>query len=334
MDITSPIELTQELNEHLPPSRFFTSQFFGEQVHGTVGVMVDIVKGSTKIAPYGHRGAEATTAYRDGYETKTFNTYPINLKRPTTAIDMLKRMPGEAVTFVGGARNAEAAAVAMMAHDQAELANMVNRAIEKYSIDALVNGTLTVAGETIDFGVKASHKATKTGTATWDGNAAKIVDDLEDWQALIAQDSGLTGTDLVLGKSARKAFLADSKVQKLLDIRNVNGLTAELNLMVGRGARYLGNLGGLRLWAYDEIYDNAGTPTAMVPDAKVILISKDIRATVHYGAIDDVQGGRFATKMFSKTWATEDPSVQWVAVKSAPLPVIEQADGYVVATVV
>ena len=104
MDITSPIELTQELNEHLPPSRFFTSQFFGEQVHGTVGVMVDIVKGSTKIAPYGHRGAEATTAYRDGYETKTFNTYPINLKRPTTAIDMLKRMPGEAVTFVGGAK--------------------------------------------------------------------------------------------------------------------------------------------------------------------------------------------------------------------------------------
>ena len=333
MDITSPVELTRELNEHVPPSRFFTSQFFGEQVHGTLGVMVDIVKGTTKIAPYGHRGAEATTAYRDGYETKTFNTYPINLKRPTSSIDMLKRAPGEAVTYIG-VRDAEAAAVAMMAHDQAELANMVQRSIEKYAIDALVNGTLTTAGETIDFGVKASHKVTKTGTAKWDGNAAKILDDLEDWQALISQDSGLTGSDLVLGKSARKAFMADANVKKDLDVRNLTGMNVEVNLMVNRGARYLGNIGGLRVWAYDEVYDNAGTPTAMVPDAKAILISKDIRATVHYGAIDDVQGGRFAAKLFSKTWATEDPSVQWVAVKSAPLPVIEQADGYVVATVV
>ncbi len=333
MDIQNPVELTEALNEHLPPQRFFTSQFFGEQVHGTIGVMVDIVKGTTKIAPYGHRGAEATVAYREGYESKTFNTCPINLKRPTDSVDMLKRMPGEAVTYIGN-RNAEAAAVALMAHDQAELANMVNRAIEKYAIDALVNGSLSVAGETIDFGVKQTHKVTKTGTAKWDGNAAKILGDLEDWQGLIAQDSGLTGTDLILGKTARKAFMENADVKKDLDIRNLDGVNLKIDLMIGRGARYLGNLGGLRVWAYDEVYDNAGTPTAMVPDAKAILISKDIRATVHYGAIDDVQGGRFATKMFSKTWATEDPSVQWVCVKSAPLPVIEQADGYVVATVV
>ena len=28
MDIQNPVELTEALNEHLPPQRFFTSQFF------------------------------------------------------------------------------------------------------------------------------------------------------------------------------------------------------------------------------------------------------------------------------------------------------------------
>lgn len=332
MDITSPIELTQALNENLPPQRFFTSQFFGEQVHGTVGVMVDIVKGSTKIAPYGTRGTEATVASRDGYVSKTFNTYPINLKRPTTALDLLKRAPGESVTYIGQ-RNAESAAVELMAHDQAELANMVNRAIEKYAVDALIDGTLTINGESIDFGVQESHKVTKTGTARWGQSAADITGDIDAWATLIAQDSGLTGTDLVLGSEARNLFMKDANVQKILDIRNLSGSALNVDLMVGRGARYLGYLGGVRVWAYDEVWNNSGTVTPILGAKKAILISKDIRATVHYGAIDDVQGGRFAAKMFSKTWATEDPSVQWVAVKSAPLPVIEQADGYVVATV-
>lgn len=336
IDLTSPIFLTQALNEHLPVNRFFTANFFGEQVHGTVGVAVDIIKGSTRIAPYGARGDAATVASREGFETKTFNTYSISVKRPTTAVDLFKRAPGESVTYVGQDRNAETAAAELMGRDQAELADMVNRAIEKYAVDALINGQLTILGETISFGVKNSHKVDLSTSSTdkWNGSAPKIDDNFDDWATLIAQDSGLTATDAVLGSAARKALFKNTAFLKALDTRNLNVGQVAVDFKVGRGARFLGIYGGIRLWAYDEVYNNAGTVTPIVPTDKVILISDAIRATVHYGLIDDVQGGKFAAKMFSKTWAQEDPSVQWLGVKSAPLPVIEQADGYVVATVV
>ena len=335
LDLTSPITLTQSLNENLPPKRFFTENFFGEQVHGTTGVAVDIVKGSTKIAPYGARGEAATIASRDGFVTKVFNTYSISLKRPTTAIDLFKRAPGESVTYVGQGRNAAVAAAELMGRDQAELANMVNRAIEKYAVDALIDGQLTILGESISFGVQSSHKPTLTSTTKWNGGTSKKpLENLEDYAALVAQDSGLTATDVVLGADAKKALFSDDDFLKVLDTRMLSAGQAALDLKVGRGARFLGVVGGLRLWAYDEVYNNNGTITPIMPAKKIIVISDAIRATVHYGLIDDVQGGKFAAKMFSKTWAQEDPSIQWVGVKSAPLPVVEQADGYVVATVV
>lgn len=330
LDLTSPITLTEKLNENLPPKRFFTENFFGEQIHGTVGVGVDIIKGSTKIAPYGARGEAATVATREGFVTKTFNTYSISLKRPTSAIDLFKRAPGESVTYVGQ-RNAQDAAVEMMARDQAELANMVNRAIEKYAVDALVNGSLTILGDTIDFGVDGTHKPTLQ--TKWAKNAGDPLGDIEDWAALIAKDSGLTATDLVMASDVKKVLFSNADFLKALDTRMLNAGQATLDLKVGRGARFLGMVGGIRLWVYDEVYNNNGTVTSIMPAKKVILISEDIRATVHYGLIDDVQGGKFAAKMFSKTWEQDDPSIQWVGVKSAPLPVIEQAGGYVVATV-
>ena len=51
---------------------------------------------------------------------------------------------------------------------------------------------------------------------------------------------------------------------------------------VGNGARFLGNLGGLRIWRSDEVFaDNDGKVTPIVPANKVLVLSKDIRATVH-----------------------------------------------------
>lgn len=334
IDLTSPIYLTESLNEVLPPRRFFTENFFGEMVHGTTGVAVDIIKGSTKIAPYGARGEAASVVGRDGYQTKVFNTYSISLKRPTTAVEMFKRAPGENVMYVGEGRDASVAAAELMAHDQAELAAMVNRAIEKYAVDALIDGQLTILGETISFGTQATHKPSLNNTTKWNGGSgAKPLDNLETYAALVAQDSGLTATDVVLGSTAKAALFGNADFLKVLDTRMLNAGQANLDLKVGRGARFLGMVGGLRLWAYDEVYNNNGAITPIMPADKIIVISDAIRATVHYGLIDDVQGGKFATKMFSKTWEQQDPSIQWVGVKSAPLPVVEQCDGYVAATV-
>lgn len=340
-EITTPVELTQALIENMPTARFLTANFFGEQVHGTEMVGVDIVKGTRKIAPFVARNGESVTSHRDDYTTKFFNTHSISLKRPTDAIDMFKRAPGEGIVYVGSARNPAEAAAEILGRDQAELANMVLRTIEKYASDAFFDGKVTINDangnelDEIDFGVKASHYITKSGTALWTASAADIAGDLEDMATLIAQDSGLTATDAILGGKASRALLKNEKVQSLLDVRNLNSGALTLDLTVGNGARFLGYLGGLRIWRYDETFaDNTGAISPIVPANKVLVLSKDIRATVHYGLINDVQGGKFASKMFSKTWEQDDPSVNWLCVKSSPLPVIEQADGFAVATVV
>lgn len=340
-DITTPVELTNALIENMPPSRFLTANFFGEQVHGTEMVGVDIVKGTRKIAPYVARNGESVASHRDEYTTRFFNTHSISLKRPTDAIDMFKRAPGEGIVYAGSARNPAEAAAEILGRDQSELANMVLRTIEKYAADAFFDGNVTIKDvngnelDEIDFGVKDTHYVTKTGTALWTGTAADICGDLEDLATLVARDSGLTATDAILGSKAAAALLKNEKVQKLLDIRSINAGILNVDLVVGNGARFLGNLGGLRIWRSDEVFaDNDGKVTPIVPANKVLVLSKDIRATVHYGLVNDVQGGKFAAKMFSKTWEQDDPSVNWLCVKSSPLPVIEQADGFAVATVV
>ena len=339
-DITSPVELTNALLQNMPVKRFFTERFFGEQVHGTETIGVDIVKGTQKIAPYIGKLAEASTSLRDNFVTKFFPTYNISVKRPTNAVDMFKRQPGGDVMFLGGPSNPSERAAALLARDQAELANMVQRTIEKYAADALLNGEVAIKDEngntldTISFGRSASHTlGTSDITAVWDNGSAKIVKDIDDMAALVAQDAGIVATDVVLGSAAADAFLADSKVQKVLDIRNLNSGVVELNLKANGGARFLGFIGGLRIWRYDEVWNNNGTITPIMPAKKVLVIGDSLRATVHYGLINDVKGGQFATKMFSKTWEQPDPSIQWLLVRSAPLPVVEQADGVVCATV-
>lgn len=339
-DITSPVELTNALLQNMPVKRFFTERFFGEEIHGTETIGVDIVKGTQKIAPFVGKLSEASTSLRDNFTTKFFPTYNIALKRPTNAVDMFKRAAGGDITFVGGSSDPSERATALLQRDQAELANMVNRTIEKYAADALLNGEVAIkddAGNTLDtisFGRSESHMlSTGDITAVWNNGSAKIVDDIDNMAALVAQDAGITATDVVLGSAAAQAFLADSKVAKVLDTRNLNSGVVDLNLKVTGGARFLGFLGGLRVWRYDEVYNNAGTVTPIMPAKKVLVIGESIRATVHYGLINDVKGGKFATKMFSKTWEQEDPSIQWLLVRSAPLPVVEQADGVVCATV-
>lgn len=339
-DITSPVELTRALLQNMPVKRFFTERFFAEEIHGTEKVDIDIVKGTQKIAPYVGKLAEASTSLRGNFVTKSFPTHNIAIKRPTNAVDMFKRQPGGDVMYIDGPSNPSERAAALLARDQAELANMVQRTIEKYAADALLDGEIAIKDEngntldTINFGRDASHTlSTSDITAVWNNGSAKIVKDLNDMAALVARDAGITATDAVLGADAADAFMEDSKVQKILDIRNVDSGTVKLDLKANGGYRFLGYIGGLRIWRYDEVWNNNGTITPIMPAKKVLVLGDSLRATVHYGLINDVKGGQFATKMFSKTWEQDDPSIQWLLVRSAPLPVVEQADGVVCATV-
>ena len=72
----------------------------------------------------------------------------------------------------------------------------------------------------------------------------------------------------------------------------------------------------------------------MVPEDKALVIASGLRATIHYGVIQDIEAGNFATRVFAKTWTEEDPSARFLLVQSAPLPVVHHVDALLIATVV
>ena len=94
---------------------------------------------------------------------------------------------------------------------------------------------------------------------------------------------------------------------------------------------------GLDLYVYDEWYIDpiTGTEKPMVNPKKVILGgNRNARMVKHYGAIQDLDyGGTVSVRRFAKSWRTKDPSVQWLMVQSAPLPVPHQVDAILTAQV-
>lgn len=347
IDITDARELTKVVNNNLAPHRFLTS-FFQVQTHNTKDVLIDFVEGSTTIAPYIRDGAESTISNRGGYSSRNIHCYDISLKRRTTAFDALKRLPGEA-PIVEGAKSPSERCAELVASDLRDLQNVVNRSIEKAVSDSIFTGSLSIKdadGKVIDsltLGLKDSHNkikdapATPTGTDKLDwsstSTAISILGDIEDMASLIGQDSGLTATDIIVGSDVAKTILGNEKFLKNLDTKYLDAGSLEIAPMQNRGARLLGLVGGLRLWRYDEIYKEGSTTSPMVPAKKLVVLSNELKATLHYGVAGDIENGFYEGEFAVSTWYEKDPSVQWLRVRSAPLPVIEQIDGLVVASI-
>lgn len=337
IDITNAAELTLRVNNNLPPKRFL-STFFRTLTHNTKDVMIDFVEGSQTLAPFIRDGEAATISNRGGFSTRSVHCYDIAIKRITTAFDCLKRMPGEAPA-VANAISPNVRASNLVAMDLADLIGKVNRTTEKCVSDALFNGVVNITDvngnviDTINLGAKATHNdTTSKGWAT--SNYKGIVKDIDEAAVLIAQDSGLTATDVILGSAAANAAMQNDHFLKLLDTKNLNAGAVELTTKLqGNGARLLGMVNGMRVWRYDEIFkDASGNVNSIVPANKVLVLSADLAATLHYGVTGDIENGFFEGVSSASTWYEKDPSAQWLRVRSAPLPVIEQIDGVCVFT--
>ena len=335
IDITDAKELTRQINNNLQPNRFLAS-FFTTLTHNTKDVMIDFVEGSQKLAPYIRDGQESTITNRDGYATRSVHCYDISLKRRTTAFDCLKRLPGEA-PIVANAVSPEDRASELAARDMNELQGRIRRSVEKLISDAMFTGKVSIKDasgkeiDSVDLGLDASHKLTKAWSTS---NYKGVVSDLEEAATKVAEDSGLTASDVILGSSAADTAFKNDFFLKQLDTKNLAGVAAAVNLRVNRGARLVGTVGGLRIWRYDEIYkDASNTKQNIIPADGVVVLADQLQATLHYGIAGDIENGFFEGEFAADTWFEKDPPVQWMRVRSAPLPIIEQIAGLATITV-
>jgi hypothetical protein len=330
------------LEQRVPPRTFLLDTFFNsEEVHDTEAVDIDIVQGKRKLAPFVNPRLPGKTVERRGYSTQTYKPPYIKPKMVTTSADILKRQPGQ--TIYGGNVSPAQRAADQLGKDLAEMEDMIVRREEWMAAQALQKGSVRVIGDgvddTIDFLMKATHKPVLASTAKWDApTTATPLTDLKAWKRIIAQDCGLVPTDVVMGITAYDKFLACNQVSNsetgLFNLQRVNVGQIEPRSLPN-GVTYIGRITeiGVDVWTYEEWFVDAdGTETPMIGNDKVLMASRNARATRHYGLIQDLNVNG-ALKRFPKSWEEEDPSARFVMVQSAPLMVPHQIDAFLCADV-
>ncbi|MEJ6529591.1 major capsid protein [Exiguobacterium sp. USCH10] len=345
MDFSNTLTLLQAV-EQMPPARSFLKDTFfpGEETFLTEEVLLDIRKGNQKMAPFVAPRVGGVTMERQGFQTTKYTAPRIAPQRVTTIDDIKKRGFGESIV---SARTPEDRQAELVAKDLQELDAMITRREEWMAAQVLFFGSAILKGY-VDFESKnfveqqIDYKFTNTETLTltdrW-GEGADIYSDLEEWRLEIIQKTGIAPEVVVLGRQAAIKVRNDEKMQKLLDIRNMNFGQIEPSVR-GDGTTFIGRLPGLGLdlvtydaWYLDE--DNVSKP--FVPEDRILMAPAAL-GTFAYGAITQMeQDESFMTYEGSrvpKMWADRANEVKMMRVSSRPLPKPNDVDAWFVAKVV
>lgn len=343
LDLFETRRMLAALEQRKPPRSFLLDQFFsGSETFDTEHVDIDIWKGKRRLAPFVNPKKEGKVIERQGYKTRSYKPPYIKPKMVTTAEDILTRPMG---THIYGANMSPMQKAAQqLGKDLATLDDMILRREEWMAAQVLTTGQVRCIGDgiddTIDFLMESTHLPVLAGTALWSASStADPLQNLRDWKRLIAKDSGVNPTDVIMNVTAYDAFLYTDIVKganNLFDNRRI--MLGQIEPReVGGGVTYIGRITelGLDLWTYEEWYvdeyDN-DTEKPMIPEGKVIIGSPNAYTRRLYGAIKDLKSTG-AVRRFPKSWEEDDPSARFVMVQSAPIPAMHQVDAFMCATV-
>lgn len=322
------------------PYSFLLDTFFTEtDVSMTEYIDIDIVKQKRKLAPFVSPMSQGKVSVREGYTTHVFKPAYVKPKRVSSVANLLKRLPGENPYAMTGI--AERAAQ-LMVRDLSEMDIEITRREEWMAAQALTTGKVVVIGEgvnaEVDFLFSNTHKLAATdciGAGGWAGGSADPLTDLDNWQLLIAQDSGLTADIVIMGKTAWRTFIANTDVIAELNRFRPSG-TEFVRTNERTGAIFQGVVRGKEVYTYNEwAEDSSGVEQPLIADDKIVMGSRMARCVRHYGAIQDLSApSGLPVRVFAKSWEEEDPSVRYVMLQSAPLPVPHEVDAFVTVDVI
>jgi len=345
VNIYSPRYLAEVVKQAPATHTYFRDTFFTNiKTFATERVDIDLVKGDRRMAAFVHPRVGGKVLKANGYTTESYKPPLVNPYDVTTADQLMTRLPGE--DLYSGMTPAQRAARKLM-EEYATLNDATTRREEWMAVQAIVTGQIPVVGEgvneVIDFGF--TNKVTLEGDNVWGGSKANILGNLGDWVDKVLHGGFANVDTLIMGKTAKKLFFDDAKVQKMLDNRRMNmGEIAPRDLP--NGVRYLGHLAdpSLDLYTYGEVYyddwtDPAAPATkALIPDNAVILISSKPNYMMAYGACTYIEGanGLWVTAQTSRllrSYVEHHPDRRMVELQAHPLPIPDKVDSWLVATV-
>lgn len=321
------------------PTTFLRDRYFGNRrTFSTQKIDIDIVgAGKRKIAPFVNPKVGGIVVERDGYKTNSYEAPEVSPMRVTTAEDMLKRSAGE--TVYNGKSPTQRAAE-QLGRDLSDLDDIITRREEVMCAEALFTGKITIKGEGYDeelnYWPSATSEQPKTTLTTlWTADGADIMGDLRSIRRAMIQKSGVTPNEIICGTTALEALLDKLTTAKQLDMRRVDMGQIDPSHLP-QGVTYWGYLkdSAIDIYSYDSWYLDPDTDTEkpFVPADSVLVASPNVATTLAYGIValtgdEDVrfyEGARVPDSWVQRA----NPSGRIVQIKSRPLPIIHQINGF------
>lgn len=334
--------LTEAVNQMQQVPSFIRSLLFKrEETHATKTVLVDVIVGGQKIAPFVKRGNAAKVVGNLGQSASNIEPPQIRLKKFLTPGDLFYTRGAGAPIFVpGGAAGndpIQSARMQKMAMEQKDLKDNVDRTIELLCAKAL-GGSYSLAQDdgtySIDFSMPSANKPT-AGTLWSSVSSATPLKNMRAWKVIAQKASGKIPTVAIMNSTTFEAWLGTDEVVKYLDKLKINLGTVETqNSVLEAGAEKKAKVDGIEYYVYDGVYTDAnGTQQLMIPDGKVALVSPNADHRLLFAGLEDLDAGTVVSKYFSKDWIEKDPSGLWLLVESHPLPAVLEPAANIYATV-
>lgn len=267
-----------------------------QNYHTTEKVEVDVERDEPDIAvpvqdlSVGSRHNKSTK-----YTNKAFTPPVFNESATITAYDTIHREPGD-IPYDDPVYIANARARAMRTFPKLE--RKIRRSIEVMASQVLQTGQISLVDEngsvihSEDFQPKSTHFPT-VGTDWGTGTENKLTD-VASLARTVRRDGKARPNVLVFGETAFDQWISDSDVKERLDNRrfNLGEVAPEAR---GEGATFQGFvwIGNYRfeMWTYDADYldPQTGNHTPFIADDKVIMLSRNGRLDLTFGAIPRIR---------------------------------------------
>ena len=333
------------------PYTFFRDTFFPNiKTFPTEKVLIDIVKGGEKMAPFIAPRINGSIDDRLGYSTNELTTPRVAPKRVLTGEDLAKRQPGDNVYTT---RSPQEVAASILVQDLTDLDNQITRTEEWFAVQVMLGEKFDITLEdengnkagtfSVDYGfdnsveIAADEKwGTKTGTKITAADV-DVIAKIEEWiEDYIIKNSIATPDIAVLDPDAGKAFVNNAVVQKLLTLRAQSGFRQEPTFK-GQGVTFLGVFTkyNLEFYTYSNFIKNEEESEQLLPSGTVI-VAQSGQGTLAYGAVTQKESGawmKYMEKRVPKYIIDDKNETDTIKLTSRPLPYQKDINSYVVATV-
>lgn len=325
------------------PSSFIRDTFFPNmQPFPTEKVLVDIIKGGEKMAPFVAPRINGTIDSRQGYSTNELTTPRIAPKRVLTGEDLAKRQPGDNLYTV---KSPEQIAAQILMQDLIDLDKQITRSEEWFSAKVMLGDGFDIdlvdekgnKSGTFNVNYGFSNKITLESGKKWSTVTNKPIEDIETWiEEKIMAKSNATPNVVIMDPNAAKAFMATDEVKAIITLRAQAGYRQEPNYK-GKGVTYLGTFTkyNLEFYAYSCLVKTGETSKQLLPSGTVI-VAESGQGVMAYGAVTQKEKGtwmKYMEKRVPKYSVSDETETDTLKLTARPLPYQKDVDSYVVAIV-